>query len=338
MERLAARLCNAIALLRWGLLLIVFIRYVSYVLELYQETASAGHWIVNVVLAPFKKIFDDIVAYVPNLFNLVAIVLVSRYLLVLLHRMFREVGAGRMRIKGFHTEWAEPTYKLLRFLVLALSLVAIYPYLPGSASPAFEKITVFLGILLSLGSSSVVSNIVSGFVLTYMRALQPGDRVKIGEAFGDVIEKTMLVTKVKTIKNEVVSIPNSLLLNSQIVNYSTLAAGEGLILYVTLTIGYDVPWPRVHEALLEAAQRTPRLLADPKPFVLQRALKDFNVAYELNVYTREANQGVNILSDLTQRIQDTFEEAGIEILSPMYNTIRQSNAGDTLEQGGKRQG
>jgi small-conductance mechanosensitive channel len=330
-DRIASRLSTGLTLVKWILIAITFIRYVSFVLELFKETESAGHWIVDVVLAPFKRIFDDFIGYIPNVFNLFAIIVVARYLLTLFHRVFRELGAGRMSIAGFYPEWAEPTYKLVRFFVLALALVAIYPYLPGAQSPAFEKITVFLGILISLGSSSLVSNVVSGTILTYMRALQPGDRVKIGEAFGDVIEKTMLVTRVRTIKNEVVTIPNSLLLNSQIVNYSTLAASEGLILHVSITIGYDVPWPQVHKALLDAARRTPLVLADPAPFILQRALNDFNVAYELNAYTREANRGVFILSDLTQNIQDSFDEAGLEILSPMYNTIRQSAAGDTIQ-------
>lgn len=330
-DRIASRLSTALTVAKWLILAIAFIRYISFVLELYKETESAGHWIVDVVLFPFKRIFDDFIAYIPNVFNLIAIIIVARYLLTLLHRIFREVGAGRMRFSGFYPEWAEPTYKLLRFFLLAIALVAMYPYLPGAQSPAFDKITVFLGILISLGSSSVVSNIVSGTMLTYMRALQPGDRVRIGEAFGDVVEKTMLVTKVRTIKNEVVTIPNALLLNTQIVNYSTLAATEGLILHVSITIGYDTPWPEVHKALLEAARRTPLVLADPQPFILQRSLNDYNVAYELNAYTREANRGVFILSDLTQNIQDSFDQAGLEILSPMYNTIRQSAPGDTIE-------
>jgi small-conductance mechanosensitive channel len=191
---------------------------------------------------------------------------------------------------------------------------------------------VFLGVVFSLGSTSVVSNTVSGIVLTYMRALRVGDRVKIGEVTGDVLERSLLAIKVRTVQNEIVTIPNGLLQSSTITNYSMQAASGQLILRANLTIGYDAPWPRVHEALLEAARRTPLVLSDPPPFVLQTALNDYNVAYSLNVFTREAQRIQFIESDLRQRIQDTFDEAEIEILSPMYNTIRQSVANDTLPQ------
>jgi small-conductance mechanosensitive channel len=218
----------------------------------------------------------------------------------------------------------------VRFAIFVLALVAIFPYLPGSSSPAFQTISVFLGVVFSLGSSSLVANTVSGTILTYMRALRVGDRVKIQDSYGDVIERTLLVTRIRTVQNEIVTIPNSVLLNGQIINYSTMAEEGRLILRSSVTIGYDAPWPKVHAALLEAARRTPLALADPAPFVLQTALNDYNVAYVLNIHVRDAAWTQFILSDLNQRIQDTFAEANIEILSPMYNTIRQSRAGDTI--------
>ncbi|WP_051670483.1 mechanosensitive ion channel family protein [Bryobacter aggregatus] len=329
-DRVAARLHILLNAICTAIGVVAFIRYLSYVLELYKETQEAGHWIVEVVLLPFKRIFDDFIAYIPNLFNALAIIIVTRYLLAIVHRIFREVGSGRIVISGFYPDWADPTYKLIRFLAMALALVGIFPYLPGSSSPAFQTISVFLGVLLSLGSSSVVSNLVSGTILTYMRALRIGDRVKIGDTSGDVIERTMLVTRVKTIKNEVVTIPNAILLTTHITNYSTLAQAEGLIIHTEVTIGYDVPWPDVHQALLEAARRTPHLLSDPSPFILQTALNDFNVSYELNAYTREANRIVAIRSELYRHIQDTFDDAQIEIMSPIYNSIRQSTHDDTV--------
>jgi small-conductance mechanosensitive channel len=257
-------------------------------------------------------------------------------LLVLVHKLFLAIETGAIKIKGFYADWAEPTYKLVRFLIFALALVAVFPYLPGSKSPAFQTVGVFLGVVFSLGSSSVVANALSGVILTYMRALKVGDRVKIGETFGDVVERTLLVTRVQTIFNEVVTVPNSVLLNGQIVNYSTMAEQGRLILRANVTIGYDAPWPRVHEALLEAARRTPLVLSDPKPYILQTALNDYNVGYELNAFVREAQRSHFIQSDLHQFIQETFDEAGIEILSPMYNTVRQSVANDTLQQGSRK--
>lgn len=330
-DKLASRLALTLSLLRWVAIALLFIRYSSFLLEQFQETAAAGHWIVDVVLMPFKRIYDSFVAYIPDLFQLVAVIITTRYLLVLVHKLFMAVESGAIKIKGFYPDWAEPTYKLVRFFIFALALVAIFPYLPGSSSPAFQTVGVFLGVVFSLGSSSVVANALSGVILTYMRALKVGDRVKIGETFGDVVERTLLVTRVQTIFNEVVTVPNNVLLNGQIVNYSTMAEQGRLILRADVTIGYDAPWPQVHEALLEAARRTPLVLSDPQPYILQTALNDYNVGYELNAFVREAQRSHFIQSDLHQNIQETFNEAGIEILSPMYNTVRQSVTGDSLK-------
>jgi small-conductance mechanosensitive channel len=330
-DKLASRLALSLSILRWVAIALLFIRYASFLLEQFQETAAAGHWIVEVVLMPFKRIYDSFVAYIPDLFQLVAVIITTRYLLVLVHKLFMAVESGAIKIKGFYPDWAEPTYKLVRFFIFALALVAIFPYLPGASSPAFQTVGVFLGVVFSLGSSSVVANALSGVILTYMRALTVGDRVKIGETLGDVIERTLLVTRVQTIFNEVVTIPNNVLLSGQIVNYSVLGKEGRLILTANITIGYDAAWPRVHEALLEAARRTPLVLSDPAPYILQKALNDYNVAYVLNAFVREANRSHFIQSDLHQNIQETFDEAGIEILSPMYNTVRQSLSGDSIQ-------
>jgi small-conductance mechanosensitive channel len=203
-------------------------------------------------------------------------------------------------------------------------LVVIFPYLPGSSSPAFQGVSVFLGILLSLGSSSATSNLVAGLVITYMRPFKVGDRVKIGEVTGDVIEKTMLVTRIKTIKNEDVTVPNSMVLSSSTVNYSarTKTNEPGLILHYTVTIGYDVPWKKVYSLLTNAALATVHIEKEPTPFVLQTALDDFSICYQINAYTLQANLQASIYSNLLENIQDVFNEAGIEILSPHYNVIR----------------
>jgi small-conductance mechanosensitive channel len=330
LDRITVRLGRLLKFLRLLLIAIGFLLLVSYELKLFPETKYLGSWLLEQLLQPFVQIFRSFLDYIPSLFNLFAILLVTRYGLAVIRRIFHQIEAGRLTINGFYPEWASPTYKLVRFFVLALSLVAMFPYLPGSSSPAFQGISVFLGLLLSLGSTSLVSNIVSGTVLTYMRALKIGDRVKVGETYGDVIERTMLVTRVRTIQNEIVTIPNALLLNGQIINYTTDCTTQGLILRITVTIGYDASWPRVHEALLAAAARTPLVLQDPAPFVLQTALNDYNVSYALNAYTRDAGAAHLTEAALHQNIQDTFSAAGIEILSPMYNAIRQSISGDTM--------
>jgi len=228
------------------------------------------------------------------------------------------VGQGRLTLAGFYPEWAMPTYRIVWFLTMAFTVVIAYPYLPGSDSPAFRGISLFLGVLFSLGSTSIIANIVAGVILTYMRGFRVGDIVKIGEVTGKVTEVTMLVTRLRTVKNVDVTIPNSVLMGSQVTNYS-FAAGEGrLILPTSVTIGYDTPWRQVHAMLLLAAERTRNIPREPAPFVLQTALDDFYVKYELNVYVAAPNRMPTIMSDLHQNIQDAFNEFGVQIMSPHY--------------------
>ena len=222
-------------------------------------------------------------------------------------------------------EWAEPTYKIVRFLLLAATTIIIFPYLPGSSSPAFKGISIFLGVLFSLGSTSAVANIVAGIILTYMRAFRLGDRVQIADTVGDVIEISLLVTRIRTIKNVEITIANSMVLSSHFVNFSGSLHEDGLILHTTVTIGYDTPWRQVHELLISAAQATDGIVDHPKPFVLQTALDDFYAHYQINAYTRRASEMSSIYSRMHQNIQDKFYEAGVEIMSPHYSTLRDGN-------------
>jgi small-conductance mechanosensitive channel len=208
---------------------------------------------------------------------------------------------------------------------MAFMLVVIFPYLPGSNSPIFKGVSVFLGFLFTFGSAGSLSNIISGLVLTYMRLFKIGDRVKIGEVTGDIIERSLLVTRIRTTKNEVISIPNSTVMGSPSTNYSSDAPDKGLILHSTVTIGYDVPWRDMHQALIDAALRCELILKDPIPFVLQTGLDDFYVSYQINAYTREANLQATIYSLLHQHIQDVCNERGIEIMSPHYRSERDGN-------------
>ena len=194
-----------------------------------------------------------------------------------------------------------------------------------SASAAFKGVSLFFGVLFSLGSSGAVGNMMAGIILTYTRAFQIGDHVKIGDTTGDVIERTLLVTRVRTIKNVAITIPNCSVLSGQIVNYTSMAQERGLILHTGVTIGYDVPWKQVHALLIAAAERTEHILKEPKPFVLQTSLDDFYVAYQINAYTNRADGQAGIYSELHQNIQDSFNEGGVEILSPHYRAARDGN-------------
>ncbi|MGB5481618.1 MAG: mechanosensitive ion channel family protein, partial [Eudoraea sp.] len=210
-------------------------------------------------------------------------------------------------------------------MLYAFTLVLIFPYLPGSDSDIFKGVSIFIGILLSLGSSSAVGNMIAGLMITYMRPFKIGDRIEIAGVRGDVVEKTLLVTRLKTPKNEVITIPNSSILSGNTKNYTREANEEGLIIYTTVTIGYDVPWKDVHRALIDAALNTEMILQEPKPFVLQTSLDDFYVSYQINVYTKEASRQARVYSNLHQNIQNVFNERGIEILSPHYRADRDGN-------------
>ena len=277
------------------------------------------------ILSPVKKILLAFINYIPELMTIVVLVVITRYILKFLKYLLKEIEDEKLKIPGFFPDWAKPTYNLIKIFVLAFMFVVIFPYLPVSNSEVFKGVSVFLGIVFSLGSSSVVGNMVAGLVITYMRPFKIGDRIKIGEVVGDVVEKTPFVTRLKTPKKEFITIPNSNILASNVVNYSTSKMDEGIILHTTVTIGYDVPWRKVHELLIRAAEKTQYIGTKNKPFVLQTSLDDFYVSYQLNATTNEPNMQPAIYSELHQNIQDAFNEAGIEIMSPHYRAARDGN-------------
>ncbi|WP_414574590.1 mechanosensitive ion channel family protein [Anabaena sp. CCY 9402-a] len=301
--------------------------YFSVVLSFFPWTKQLSSRLFYYLLDAIYKSWIAFLGYLPNIFYLAVICISTYYVIKFIRYLFTELGNGTISFPGFYQDWAEPTYKLVFFLIIALALVLAFPYLPGFGSPAFQGISVFLGILFSLGSSSVIANIVAGIILIYTRAFQTGDRIKIGDAVGDIIEKNLFVTRIRTIKNVVITIPNGTVLTSQIINYSALAQDSNyyLVLHTTVTLGYDVPWRKVHQVLIDAALVTKNVLAEPQPFVLQTSLDDFYVSYELNIYTNKPMIMARIYSQLHQNIQDKCNEADIEILSPHYSALRDGN-------------
>jgi small-conductance mechanosensitive channel len=300
-----------------ALLLIVFL-YLEYALGLFPWTRATANRLLAYVVDPLQSIGHGIVSQIPNIAFLVVLFFVTRYLLKIIRLLFAAVRRGEVVFAGFEREWAEPTYKLLRVGVIVFALVVAYPYVPGSGSDAFKGISIFLGIVLSLGSSSTIANIIAGYMMTYRRAFKVGDRVKIGDAVGDVVEMRLQVTHLKTIKNEEVIVPNSIILNHEVVNYSSLARKEGLILHTTVGIGYEVPWRQVEAMLLEAAKRTRGFKTDPPPFVRQKSLGDFAITYELNVYCDDAQAMNALYTELHRNILDVFNEFGVQIMTPAY--------------------
>ena len=295
------------------------------VFGLFPQSQQLAQTLFQYILDPLKRIGNGLWDFLPNLMTIIVISLVARYALMGISYLKEEIKLGNLKINGFYPDWATPTFQIARVLLIAFSFVVIFPYLPGSDSPVFQGVSVFLGFLFTFGSAGSLSNIVAGIVLTYMRLFHLGDRVRIGDTVGDVVEKNMLVTRIKTIKNELISIPNASVMNSHTINYSAEAKDKGLILHSTVTIGYDVPWREVHQALIHAANKTSLILDQPAPFVLQTSLDDFYIAYQINGYTQHPNQQASIYSELHQNIQDSCIEAGIEILSPHYRALRDGN-------------
>jgi len=319
-------------LVRWFLkvlkwIAIAFAVYLALpvVFSIFPATKGIASTLFGYILNPLQKFGGGLIGYIPELIAIIVIILVTRYFVRFLKFLSLEVEAGKLQIPGFYTDWATPTFNLLKIIIYAFSFIIIFPYLPGSDSPVFQGVSVFLGLLISLGSSSAIGNIIAGLVITYMRAFKIGDRVKIGDTVGDVIEKTMLVTRLRTIKNEDVTIPNSAIMNGHTINYSMSASNLGLILNSTVTIGYDAPWRKVHELLINAALKTEHIKDKPQPFVLQTSLDDFYVSYQINAYTENASMAAKIYSQLHSNIQDGFNEGGIEILSPHYRAARDGN-------------
>lgn len=314
-----------VKIFRW--FVIALLLYIAFPLmfSIFPFTRGWADALFQLIWSPFKRVFIAIWDYLPNLFSILAIYFVMKYFIRFVKYIFSEIESEKLKLSGFHADWAMPTYGIVRFLLYAFTFVLIFPYLPGSDSPIFKGVSVFIGILFSLGSSSAIANMIAGLVITYMRPFKIGDRIKIGDISGDVVEKTLLVTRVKTIKNEEITIPNSSILTGNTTNYSSYAQNVGLIIHTTVTIGYDVSWEKMHQALIDAALKTDMILQEPKPFVLQTSLDDFYVSYQLNAYTKEASSQAIIYSGLHQNIQDVCNERGIEIMSPHYRAQRDGN-------------
>jgi small-conductance mechanosensitive channel len=314
-----------VKILRWVVYILLLYITLPIIFSIFPFSRDWANALFHLVWSPFKSVLLAVWDYLPNLFSILVIYFVMRNVIRFIRYIFREIQSEKLKIYGFHADWAMPTYSIVKFLLYAFMFVLIFPLLPSSGSNIFKGVSVFIGILFSLGSSSAIANIVAGLVITYMRPFKIGDRIKISDISGDVIEKTLLVTRVRTIKNEIITIPNSSVLTVTTTNYSVEAQERGLIVHTTITIGYDVSWKIMHESLLEAASRTDMLLAQPKPFVLQTSLDDFYVSYQINAYTREASKQALIYSSLHQHIQDVCNERGIEILSPHYRAARDGN-------------
>jgi small-conductance mechanosensitive channel len=302
--------------LRYIIIFLLLFFCIPILFSIFPETESLAFRIIGYVWNPFVGIVKAVVGFLPKFFQIVVIIICFRYLVKGIRYLMNEIGAGRLKITGFYADWAEPTYFILRVLCYSFMIVMIWPLLPSSNSEVFQGVSVFIGIIISLGSSSIIGNVMAGMVMTYMRPFHVGDFIKYGDTEGFVIEKTMLVTRIRTRKNNVITIPNSSLMTSQTTNYTFSAQNFGLVVHTKVTIGYDVRWQEIRQLLLDAAHATKGLRQHPEPFVLVTALDDYYVEYEVNAYTNQYDKLPMIYSELHHNILDSFHSHGVEIMSP----------------------
>ncbi len=318
---------HLLAVTSLALLLVIVAGALLLIFEQVPATQSYARQVFLWIWDPLAVIFWGVVGYLPNLFYILVIAFVTRSVMRGVEFVFEQAHRGVISLEPWvHRDVARPTAQILKVVLIVLALFFIAPLIPGTGTSAAQGITVLLGLTVSLGSTSTVGNAIAGIVLTYMRPFKLGDRVQIGETTGDVVERTFLYTKILTIKNEEVMVPSLQVISRAMINYTARAQESGLILHTSVTIGYDAPWRKVHELLLRAADRTPGVLKNPKPFVLQTSLDDWYVSYQINAYTDRPNQMAQIYADLHQNIQDAFNEGGVEIMSPHYYQLRDGNS------------
>jgi small-conductance mechanosensitive channel len=304
---IAKLIIGALKILKVFILIIIFYFWLPLLFSLFPESKKIADILLDYTLTPLSNLGSSFIAYLPSLFFIIVVFVVVRYINKILKFFAKEISKERLKIDGFHKDWSKPTLIIAKLIVFVFAIIIVFPYLPGSNSPAFQGVTIFMGVLL------------------YMRPFIIGDFVKIGDNVGTVVSKGMLATRLNTPKNEEISVPNKMVVENQIINYSSEDKEKGVYIHTTVTIGYNVPWREVHKLMIEAAKRTNNILDEHKPFVLQTALNDFSVAYELNGYLKNPVKMSAIYSELHQNLQDCFNENGVEILSPHYRVERIAN-------------
>jgi small-conductance mechanosensitive channel len=298
--------------------IVLVFSYLHVVLSLFPWTRSLGRRLFATETDALTQLGKAFVGWLPDLLILTLLYFLFRFLLRLLRHFFDALEKQTVVLSGFDAEWAHPTYKAARFALLAFAVIVAYPYLPGSESAAFKGMTVFIGLVFSLGSSAAVSNVIAGYLITYRRVFRVGDRVKVGDIVGNVLSIRLQVTHMLSLKNEEITIPNSQILSGSVSNFSSLARKRGLILHTEVGIGYETPWRQVEAMLIQAAERTQGVLKEPGPYILIKRLGDFAIVYELNVYCDNPQQIEQDYTNLHRNILDVFNEYNVQIMTPAY--------------------
>ncbi|HSE39285.1 MAG TPA: mechanosensitive ion channel family protein [Acidobacteriota bacterium] len=307
-------------LLLFSALLLASYLWLTFVFRQFPYTSPWGRALGTFLWQSVQILASGFVNAIPGLLTVIIIFLITRAVTKLIRDFFLGIESGRVSVPGMHSETAGATRRLINVALWMFAIVIAYPYLPGAESPAFKGVSVFVGLMLTLGSAGVINHLMSGLVLVYSRALSKNDYVSIGDVEGTVQEVGPLSVKIATPDRREVTIPNTVMTNTNIINYSRISKDKGLLLRATVTIGYDAPWRQVHELLKMAARNTEGTRKDTEPFVLQTALADFFVEYKVCVPLEKAEERIRRLSELHANIQDAFNEYGVQILSPHFES------------------
>ena len=300
------------------LIITIIAVFINYVLSLFPWTNSFAVYLLNIITDPIINLGTSFVLYIPKLIFLIIIYFITKYVLKIIKLFFSGIESGGILIKDFHPEWAISTFKIVRAFIIAFAIIIAYPYIPGSDSVAFKGVSVFIGVLFSIGSSGFIGNLIAGYSMIYRSAFRKGDFIEVEGQTGFVEEQQLLVTRLRSLKNEEIILSNSILLNSKIINYTVKAKEKGVILHTVVGIGYETPWRQVDAMLKLAANRTEGLLKDPPPFVQKMVLADFAVNYEINAYCKDVDRMKKIYSLLHENILDVFNENNVQIMTPSY--------------------
>ena len=315
-------LTKVLFLLKLIVFFIVIFVSIPVGLKLFPSTQLWAERLLKLILDPLSQIGTAIVDYLPNLIIIGIIILIGRMVLKLMRYFLYEIERGALKIKGFYKEFAKPTYNILRILFICFIFIVIFPYLPGSGSSAFQGVSIFLGLLISLGSSSTISNGMAGIFITYMRAFRENDWIKVGDYIGMVIHKDSLVTRLKTINNEEVTVPNSMILSSSTMNFSSIGRTNGLVVTTQVKVRYDARLEDVDATLIAAAQATKGVTDKITPYIYHISLNELNATYEINAVTFEPQNMYIIKSDLIKNIYNAFRERNIELTSVEFVELK----------------
>ena len=317
-EFLARLAVGTMQLVQWFVLIVLGYAWLNTVLGSFVATMPIAHQLGDWLWGRLAWVADGLLGSLPGLVTIIIVLVVTRAVVDVLGYFFDAVQKGRLRVPMIHPETTGATRRNVTLVAWGLGIAVAYPYLPGSDSEAFKGLSVLFGLMITLGSTGIVTQAMSGLVVIYARALRKGDFVEVNGAQGVVTEVSSLATKIINVRNEEITIPNSVLISAPIRNFSKLSGTQGTLLTTKVTIGYDTPWRQVHALLIEAAQKTPGVRSTPVPYVYQRALSDFYVEYELYASIDRAMDRIPVLSALHASIQDRFNEHGVQIMSPHF--------------------